>query len=140
MTTINLEQLKSDIVISKRSKRMTEYVGETLIFLINRSISKHPELYRNSSEHRSALIESVTFKFYRYIKTPGKLIVRGYKPKQVLRYLIQMIEFSILEYKSFIRSGDKRKIKGNEITLVFNNYYKSDIEDTSIDILDFKIN
>lgn len=117
MGTIDLIKLKDEVVVSKKDLRVSEYLGEVLLKLVTRGVKKDA-VFADKDEHISEVILIVMEKMKRYMREKGKLIVKGYDPKQVLKYLIGMVNFSIMEHKSFIFDKYKRQLRGTEPTFI----------------------
>ena len=117
MESVDVNKLKEEIIVSKKSNRVSTYFGEVILFLVTRQVNKEV-LFQDKDEDTGEVILIVMEKLKVYLKAPGKLVVRGYKPKQVLKYVIGMVNFSILEHKNFIYSKYKRQVRGKDPTFI----------------------
>ena len=109
--SVNLKVIKDEIVASKKARRMTNYIGEVFVHLATREVRRSPLLQKNQDEHIGEILLRSVEKFNMGIKTKGRLITKGFDPRQVLQYLKSMVYFAAREHQSFTWDKDKRIIK-----------------------------
>ena len=125
---INEEIIQAEVVVSKKLRRISPYLGSVILKLSAEKAEGNDDLCGD-------IVLNASEKMLKALKEPGKMLVKGFKPKQTIAYIRGLINFAYLETRSFYFEGDIRCVKHKDInTVSLANVYKEPGEEPIFDI------